>query len=153
MKKQIAIQMDSIETIDYQFDSSFLIGFEAQQRDYKIFYYNPQNLFIKENKIQATGRYIKLFLDEVNYFEYVSEKITMDLSNFFYIFLRQDPPFDMNYITTTYILDLLPYSTKVINNPTAVRNSTEKLYTFNFKEFMAPTIVTQDLNQIEEFFM
>ena len=151
IKKQIAIQMDSIENIDYQFDSSFLIGLEAQQRDYKIFYYNPQNLFIRENKVQATGRYIQLFLDETNYFKYASEKITIELSNFSYIFLRQDPPFNMNYITTTYILDLLPYSTKVINNPTAVRNSTEKLYTFNFKEFMPPTIVTKNLNEIENF--
>ena len=62
IKKQIAIQMDSIENIDYQFDTSFLIGLEAQKRDYKIFYYNPQNLFIRENKVHATGRYIQLFV-------------------------------------------------------------------------------------------
>ncbi len=151
MKKQIAIQMDEIEGIDYQFDTSFLIGYEAQLRDYEIFYYNPEELKIKNNNVQAAGRFIKLKLDEKNYFSYISEKITIDLKNFCFIFLRQDPPFNMNYITSTYILDLLPITTKVINNPKAVRNATEKLFTFNFKEFMPPTIVTKDLNEIYNF--
>ena len=148
MKKQIAIQMDKIESIDYEFDTSFLIGYEAQQRNYDIFYYNPSDLIIKNNNVKASGFYVKLNLDENDYFNYISEKITLDLKNFKFIFLRQDPPFDMNYITTTYILDLLPSTTKVINNPTAVRNATEKLFTFNFKEFMPPTIVSRNINDI-----
>ena len=151
MQKQIAIQMDNIETIDYDFDTSFLIGYEAQLRNYKIFYYNPNDLIIKNGNVQATGYYLKLNLDQNDYFKYISEKITLDLKNFNFIFLRQDPPFNMNYITSTYILDLLPYTTKVINNPTAVRNATEKLFTFNFKEFMPPTIVTKNINEIEKF--
>ncbi len=151
MKKSIAIQMDSIETIDYEFDTSFLIGYEAQERGYEIFYYNPKNLFINENHIQASGYYLELFLDENNYFNFKSKKMITKLENFQFIFLRQDPPFDMNYITSTYILDLLPPSTIVVNNPTAVRNSTEKLFTFNFKKFMPPTLVTKDLNIIKEF--
>ena len=151
MQKQIAIQMDNIETIDFEFDTSFLIGFEAQQRNYKIFYYNPNDLIIQNGDVQANGQYVKLKLDENNYFEYTSNKITVDLKNFNFIFLRQDPPFNMNYITSTYILDLLPDSTKVINNPTAVRNATEKLFTFNFKKFMPPTIVTNNINEIENF--
>ena len=133
MKKSIAIQMDSIEKIDYEFDTSFLIGYEAQERGYEIFYYNPKDLFIHENHIQATGYFVELFLDEKNYFTFKSKKITVKLENFQFVFLRQDPPFDMNYITSTYILDLLPSSTVVVNDPTAVRNSTEKLFTFNFK--------------------
>jgi glutathione synthase len=151
MQKQIAIQMDNIETIDFEFDTSFLIGFEAQQRNYKIFYYNPNDLIIQNGDVQANGQYVKLKLDENNYFEYISKRITVDLKNFNFIFLRQDPPFNMNYITSTYILDLLPDSTKVINNPTAVRNATEKLFTFNFKKFMPPTIVTNNINEIENF--
>ena len=151
MQKQIAIQMDNIETIDFEFDTSFLIGFEAQQRNYKIFYYNPNDLIIQNGDVQANGQYVKLKIDENNYFEYTSKKITVDLKNFNFIFLRQDPPFNMNYITSTYILDLLPDSTKVINNPTAVRNATEKLFTFNFKKFMPPTIVTNNINEIENF--
>ena len=148
MKKQIAIQMDKIENIDYEFDTSFLIGYEAQLRNYDIFYYNPNDLIIKNNNVQAMGRYLHLKLDENDYFKYTSEKITVDLKNFNFIFLRQDPPFDMNYITTTYILDLLPDTTKIINNPTAVRNATEKLFTFNFEEFMPPSIVTKNINDI-----
>ncbi len=151
MKNQIAIQMDNIETIEFEFDTSFLIGYEAQKRNYKIFYYNPNDLIIKNDNVQANGCYLKLNLDQNNYFEYTSEKKIVDLKNFNFIFLRQDPPFDMNYITSTYILDLLPNSTKVINNPTAVRNATEKLFTFNFKEFMPSTIVTKNINEIDNF--
>ena len=151
MQKQIAIQMDNIETIDFEFDTSFLIGYEAQQRNYKTFYYNPNDLIIQNGDVQANGQYVKLKLDENNYFDYISKRITVDLKNFNFIFLRQDPPFNMNYITSTYILDLLPDSTKVINNPTAVRNATEKLFTFNFKKFMPPTIVTNNINEIENF--
>ena len=151
MQKQIAIQMDNIETIYFEFDTSFLIGYEAQQRNYKIFYYNPNDLIIQNGDVQANGQYVKLKLDENNYFEYVSKRITVDLKNFNFIFLRQDPPFNMNYITSTYILDLIPDSTKVINNPTAVRNATEKLFTLNFKKFMPPTIVTNNINEIENF--
>ena len=151
MQKQIAIQMDNIETIDFEFDTSFLIGYEAQQRNYKIFYYNPNDLIIQNGDVQASGQYVKLKLDENSYFDYISKRITVDLKNFNFIFLRQDPPFNMNYITSTYILDLIPDSTKVINNPTAVRNATEKLFTFNFKKFMPPTIVTNNINKIENF--
>tara|TARA_Y100001935_G_C17210422_1_gene459823 strand:- start:78 stop:1016 length:939 start_codon:yes stop_codon:yes gene_type:complete len=151
MKNQIAIQMDNIETIDYEFDTSFLIGYEAQNRNYEIFYYNPNDLLIENGNIQATGYYLKLNLDQNNYYKYISNKTKVELKKFSYIFLRQDPPFNMNYITSTYILDFLPETTRVINNPTAVRNATEKLFTFNFKEFMPPTIVTKNLYEIENF--
>ncbi len=143
--------MDQIENIDYEFDTSFLIGYEAQNRNYDIFYYNPHNLKIKDGKVLAKGRYLQLNLNENEYFNYTSELITVDLNNFSFIFLRQDPPFDMNYITSTYILDLLHYETKIINNPTSVRNATEKLFTFNFNEFMTPTIVTKDIEDIKNF--
>ena len=151
MKKQIGIQMDNIENIDYEFDTSFLIGYEAQERGYKIFYYEPNDLKIINGDVLATGYYLELNLDQNNYFKYTSGKKTVDLKNFNFIFLRQDPPFNMNYITSTYILDFLPSTTKVINDPTSVRNATEKLYTFNFKEFMPPTIVTKHLNEIDKF--
>ena len=108
MQNQIAIQMDNIETIDYEFDTSFLIGYEAQNRNYKIFYYNPKDLLIDNGNILATGYYLKLNLDQNNYYKYTSNKTRVELKNFSYVFLRQDPPFNMNYITSTYILDLLP---------------------------------------------
>ena len=151
MKNQIAIQMDNIETIDYEFDTSFLIAYEAQLRNYEIFYYNPNDLIIKNGNVQASGYYLKLNLNQNDYFEYISKKTTLDLQDFRFIFLRQDPPFNMNYITSTYILDLLPETTKIINDPTAVRNATEKLFTFNFKEFMPSTIVTKNIKEIQDF--
>ena len=151
MNRQIAIQMDDIESIDYEFDTSFLIAYEAQLRDYKIFYYNPENLFIINNQVYAKGRFLEFKLDKLNYFKYTSPEVTTNLSEFRFIFLRQDPPFNMNYITTTYILDLLSETTKVINNPTSVRNATEKLFTFNFSKFMPPTLVTKDLEHIQNF--
>ena len=121
MQKQIAIQMDNIELINYNFDTSFLIAYEAQLRNYEIFYYNPNDLIIKNGNVQANGYYLKLNLNQNDYFEYISKKTTLDLQDFRFIFLRQDPPFNMNYITSTYILDLLPETTKIINDPTAVR--------------------------------
>ncbi len=151
MINQIAIQMDNIEAIDFDYDTSFLIGYEAQQRNYKIFYYNPNNLLVENGNVFATGYYLKLNLDRNNYFKFISDKITLNLNNFKFIFLRQDPPFDMNYITSTYILDLLPDTTNIINNPTAVRNTTEKLFTINFNKFMPPTIVTKNINEIYKF--
>ena len=151
MKNQIAIQMDNIETIDYEFDTSFLIAYEAQLRNYEIFYYNPNDLIIKNGNVQANGYYLKLNLNQNDYFEYISKKTTLDLQDCRFIFLRQDPPFNMSYITSTYILDLLPETTKIINDPTAVRNATEKLFTFNFKEFMPSTIVTKNIKEIQDF--
>jgi glutathione synthase len=149
--KKIAIQMDKIEDIDINFDSSFLIGIEAQKRNYEIFYYNPQELLYNEGLIQANGYYIELVENNTKYFKYLSKKILVNLQDFKYIFIRQDPPFDMNYITSTYLLDYLPSSTIVINNPTSVRNFSEKISAFQFKEFMPPTIVSQNVESIKNF--
>ena len=143
--------MDKIEDIDINFDSSFLIGREAQKRNYEIFYYNPQELFYNEGLIQANGYYIELVENNTKYFKYLSKKILVNLQDFKYIFIRQDPPFDMNYITSTYLLDYLPSSTIVINNPTSVRNFSEKISAFQFKEFMPPTIVSQNVESIKNF--
>ena len=151
--KKIAIQMDKIDDIDIDFDSSFLIGIEAQKRNYEIFYYNPQDLFYNEGLIQANGYYVELIESNKQYFKYLSKKICVNLHDFMFIFIRQDPPFDMNYITSTYLLDYLPSKNVVINNPTSIRNFSEKISAFNFKEFMPPTIVTQDVEIIKNFLM
>jgi glutathione synthase len=151
--KKIAIQMDKIDDIDIDFDSSFLIGIEAQKRNYEIFYYNPQDLFYNEGLIQANGYYVELIESNKQYFKYLSKKICVNFHDFMFIFIRQDPPFDMNYITSTYLLDYLPSKNVVINNPTSIRNFSEKISAFNFKEFMPPTIVTQDVEIIKNFLM
>ena len=149
--QKIAIQMDKIEDIDIVFDSSFLICLEAQKRNYEIFYYQPQELFYNEGLIQTNGYYIELVENNTEHFKYLSKKISVNLQDFKYIFIRQDPPFDMNYITSTYLLDYLPSSTIVINNPTSIRNFSEKISAFQFKEFMPPTIVSQNIEIIKNF--
>ena len=151
MTNKIAIQMDSIETIDLEFDTSFMIGLEAQKRNYEIFYYNPHNLFYDEGVVKASGYYINLYENNLNYYEFKTKKIVVDLKNFSFIFIRQDPPFNMNYITTTYLLDLIPEKTKIINNPTSVRNFSEKIFPFKFSQYMPPTIVSQNLDMIKNF--
>ena len=143
--------MDKIEDIDINFDSSFLIGIEAQKRNYGIFYYNPQELFYNEGLIQASGFYVELIDNNKEYFKYLSKKLLVNLQDFNFIFIRQDPPFDMNYITSTYLLDYLPSSNIVINNPKSIRNFSEKISAFEFKEYMPPTIVSQNVEIIKNF--
>ena len=153
MHNKIAIQMDSIESIDLEFDTSFMIMLEGQKRNYEIFYYNPHDLDYNEGTVQASGFYIKLNENNKKYFEYLSKKIVVDLNNFNYVFVRQDPPFNMNYITSTYLLELLPSSSLVINNPISIRNFSEKIFPFKFKEYMAPTIVSQDVGVLKKFLL
>jgi len=152
MKNKIAIQMDNIKTIDYDFDSSFVIGLEAQKRNYELFYYHPNDIFIDSGVVKAKGFFLELMDQKVNYFRFLSEKIEVKLEEFKFIFLRQDPPFNMHYITSTYLLDCLPKSTTVINNPAAVRNAAEKILPYKFKEFMPPTLISQRVEEIKIFF-
>ncbi len=151
MTKKIAIQMDDISMIDYSFDSSFMIGLEGQKRNYELFYYHPNDLFLDSGIVKAKGFYIELFEQNKNYFRFLSDKIEIELTEFNFIFLRQDPPFNMHYITSTYLLDCLPKDTIVINNPTAVRNCTEKILPFKFKEFMPPTLISQKVSDLQNF--
>ena len=152
MKNKIAIQMDDIKTIDFDFDSSFIIGLEGQKRNYDLFYYHPNDLFIDQGEVKAKGFFLELFDQKKNYFKFLSNKTEVKLEEFKFIFLRQDPPFNMHYITSTYILDCLPKSTIVVNNPTSVRNAAEKILPFEFIEFMPPTIVAQRVEEIVSFF-
>ena len=152
MKNKIAIQMDDIKTIDFDFDSSFIIGLEGQRRNYDIFYYHPDDLFIDQGEVKAKGFFLELFDQKKNYYKFLSDKMVINLEEFKFIFLRQDPPFNMHYITSTYLLDCLPKSTKVINNPSSVRNAAEKILPFQFKEFMPPTLISQRVEEIKIFF-
>ena len=152
MKNKIAIQMDDIKTIDFDFDSSFIIGLEGQRRNYDLFYYHPDDLFIDQGEVKAKGFFLELFDQKKNYYKFLSDKTVINLEEFKFIFLRQDPPFNMHYITSTYLLDCLPKSTKVINNPSSVRNAAEKILPFQFKEFMPPTLISQRVEEIKFFF-
>ena len=152
--KKVAIQMDPIEKIDLDFDTSFLLAKEAQDRGYEIFYYNPKDLEYKNRSIFALGHFVELFNDKNKYYNYLSsKKEVFNLENADVILIRQDPPFDMNYITSTYLLEKLSSSTTVLNNPSSIRNSSEKIYPLEFEKFMAPTIITQNIVTIKEFLL
>ena len=151
MRHKIAIQMDDIKTIDYAYDSSFMIGLEGQKRNYELFVYHPNDLFLDSVIVKANGFYIELIDQDKDYFKFISDKIEIELAEFSFIFLRQDPPFNMHYITSTYLLDCLPKNTIVINNPTSVRNCAEKILPFKFTEFMPPTLISQKVDDINIF--
>ncbi len=150
--KKIAIQMDPIENIDLNFDTSFLLIMEAQKRGYDIFYYNPIDLEYDNNVLKAWGFFINVFDKNDSHFKYISEeKELINLSDMDVILIRQDPPFDMNYITSTYLLEQLPSSTVILNNPISIRNSAEKMYPIKFQKYMPPTIITQNIETIKKF--
>ena len=150
--KKIAIQMDAIEKIDLDFDTSFLLAMEAQQRGYEVFYYNPIDLEYDKSVVQAWGYFIELFDQKNAHFKYKSEKKELlNLAEVDVVLIRQDPPFDMNYISSTYLLEQLPSSTVVLNNPVSIRNAAEKIYPFQFQEYIPPTIITQKIETIKKF--
>ena len=152
MKKRfnIAIQMDPLETINPKEDSTYVIAKEAQRRGYKIFHYGPKNLSIKNNKVFAKCFYFKIL--ESEYKKIKKKKISnIALDNFDCILVRQDPPFNMEYITATYFLEMVRNKVLIINNPTEIRNNPEKLSMFNFKRFIPDTLISEDQIEIKKF--
>jgi glutathione synthase len=149
--KIVAIQGDHPSKLNRKSDTSLFIALEAQNRKYKIFYYEPKNLSIINNKVIAKGYYIRFSYSNKKSFK-VMNKQTLDLSKCRYLLIRQDPPFNMEYISTTYILDLIKDKVKIINNPTSIRNVSEKLYSAKFQKYMPNTIFTKDINEINNFF-
>jgi glutathione synthase len=152
MKKhfKIAIQMDPLETINPKEDSTFVIAKEAQDRGYKIFHYLPKDITLKKNQVKAEGCYFKILKNKKKIFK-KEKKVTKNLEDFDCILVRQDPPFNLDYITSTYFLDLLDKKVLVLNNPTEIRNNPEKLSIFNFKDLMTKTLVSENLNEIIKF--
>ena len=135
--KILAIQGDNLKKLNYKNDTTIFLALEAQKKGSKIFYYEPKNIFIKNNQIYAHGNFIKLY-DQKKFYKLIGKK-TINLEKSSYLLVRQDPPFNINYITTTYFLDRLK-GVKIINNPTSIRNVSEKLYSYEFKKYMPPTI-------------
>lgn len=149
-KLKVAVQMDPIEKIDPRGDSSFAMMLEAQSRGHDIFYYVPATLSLENNVVTAKVYPLTLFDDTQKWFE-IGEGVITDLSQFDVILLRQDPPFNMHYITTTHILERLHPKTLVVNSPDHVRNAPEKILVTEFPELMPPTLVTRDRTRIQEF--
>ncbi len=152
MKKhfKIAIQMDPLEKINPKEDSTFVIAQEAQRRGYKLFYYSPKDISLKNNTIIAKGCYFKIINQGKKFFR-KQKKISINLNQFHCVLVRQDPPFNMEYITATYFLEMLNQKVLVVNNPTEIRNNPEKLSMFNFKNLIPDTLISGDLTEIQNF--
>ncbi len=149
--KIIALQGDKLNKLNPVTDTSIFLASRGSKLGYKIFYYDPKNLSIVNDKVFAKGIYIKI--DYLNRkFYKVLKSSYLDLSKVKFILIRQDPPFNLDYISTTYILDKIKNKVEIINNPTSVRNISEKLYSAKFSKFMPDTIFTKDLFEIYKFF-
>ena len=142
--------MDPLETINPKEDSTFVIAKEAQDRGYKIFHYLAKDISLKNNQVAVEGCYFKILKNKKKIFK-KEKKVTKNLEDFDCILVRQDPPFNLDYITSTYFLDLLDKKVLVLNNPTEIRNNPEKLSIFNFKNLMTKTLVSENLNEIIKF--
>jgi glutathione synthase len=147
---KIAFQMDPIEDVDINADSTFRLAEEAQNRGHDLYVYTPNDLTFNRGKIIAKGRSISLkrkIGDHVNF----GAVELLALSEFDVIWLRQDPPFDMGYITTTHLLDLIGKKTLIVNNPFWVRNLPEKLLVLEFPDLIPETVISRDLEEIKRF--
>jgi len=149
--KIVAIQGNHPSKLNSTSDTSIFLAVEAQNRKCKIFYYEPKNLSIINDKVVAKGYYIKFNYSNNSFFKIISKQ-TLDLSKCKYLLIRQDPPFNLEYISTTYILDKIKDKVKIVNNPTSIRNISEKLYSTSFQKYMPNTIFTRDMNEINKFF-
>ena len=150
MTLKIAAQMDPIGAIDIRGDSTFAILLEAERRGYDVFYYTPQNLALHGDKLLARGSTLKV-QDKYGDHYKLSHPRTIDLSARDVVMLRQDPPFDMAYITTTHLLERIHPKTLVVNDPAHVRNAPEKLFVLDYLDLMPPTMVTRQLDDVLAF--
>ena len=148
--KIIAIQGNDLSKLNPKTDTSVFLANEIQRKKYKIFYYSPKNLSILNSKVIAKGFFIKFNYENKKFFK-ILKRHTLDLTNCKFILIRQDPPFNLEYISTTYILDRIKNKVKIVNNPTSIRNISEKLYSAKYQKFMPSTIFTRDLSEIKNF--
>ncbi len=150
INKIIAIQGDHPSTLNPLTDTSIFLANEIQKKKYKIFYYEPKNLSIINFKVIASGFFIKFDYNKKKFFK-ILKKTKIDLTNCKFLLIRQDPPFNLEYITTSYILDFIKNKVKIINNPTSIRNISEKLFSSKYQKFMPPTVFTKNLDEIKKF--
>lgn len=150
MPLKVAIQMDPIEPIDINADSTFRIMEEAQARGHELFFYTPDQLAFEEGVITATGWPITVRREEGNHFT-KGEKVKVKLADWDVVWLRQDPPFDMGYITNTHLLDMIHPDTLVVNDPQWVRNYPEKLLVLDFPDLTPPTTIARDVEILKAF--
>ncbi|MEZ5926317.1 MAG: glutathione synthase [Hyphomicrobiaceae bacterium] len=150
MSLKVAFQMEPIERVDITGNSSFALLLEAQRRGHALFYYVPENLTLDRGKLQARGAPIRVEEKLGAHYE-LGEAQVVDLATYDVVWLRQDPPFDMGYITTTHLLEHIHPKTLVVNDPASVRNAPEKVYVLAFQDLMPPTMVTRAREDVEAF--
>ena len=151
INKIVAIQGNHPKKLNSISDTTIFLANEVQNKKYKIFYYEPKNLSIINDKVIAKGFFIKFNYSNKKFFKILKFQ-KLNLLNCKFILIRQDPPFNLEYITTTYILDKIKDKVKLINNPTAIRNISEKLYSSFFLKYMPKTIFSKDLKEIKTFY-
>ena len=150
MSLTVAIQMDPIEKIDIGGDSTFALALEAQRRGHGLLYYGPRDLSFGEGKVTARVRPLNVRAVRGDHFA-LGEAFIYDLSAANVVMMRQDPPFDMAYISATHILERIHPKTLVVNDPREVRNAPEKLFVTEFEDFIPPTLITSDAREIRDF--
>ena len=151
INKIVAIQGDHPSKLNPLTDTSIFLANEIQKKNYKIFYYEPKDISIINSKVVAKGFFIKFDYNKRNVYK-ILKKQKLNLSKCKFILIRQDPPFNLKYISTTYILDTIKDKVIIINNPTSIRNVSEKFYSAKYQKFMPNTIFTQNLDEIKNFF-
>ena len=151
INKIVAIQGNHPSTLNPKNDTSIFLAREAQAKKYKIFYYDPKDLSVINSKVIASGFFIKFNYTKKKFFK-ILKKQKLDLIKCKFILIRQDPPFNMEYILATYILDNIKTKVKIINNPTSIRNVSEKLYSSKYLKFMPKTLFSQNIDEIKKFF-
>ena len=150
MALKVAVQMDPIERINIRGDSTFALLLEAQKRGHAVTYYTPDKLALRGNKVFASVRSLKVKDEPGSHFT-LGEPARIDLSSCDVVLMRQDPPFDLAYISSTHLLERIHPKTLVVNDPAHVRNAPEKMFVMDFPDLMPPTLITRDLAEIKAF--
>jgi len=146
----VAIQMDPIETINIDADSTFALALEAQRRGHALYHYLPRQLTLKDGRLTARARPLEVRREHGRHFTLGAPE-TLELTAMDVVLMRQDPPFDMAYITATHMLEHIHPQTLVVNDPVGVRNAPEKLFVMDFPKLMPPTLISRDLDEINAF--
>jgi glutathione synthase len=149
MKKILAIQSNSLKDINIKTDTTILLALEAQKRGYQIIWYETKDLNLIKSNIVIYGKIIQFFEKTYRFYK-ITKNIKFNLAKAKFIFIRQNPPFNMDYINSTHFLDYLK-SKKIVNNPSSIRNISEKFYSSKFLKYMPETIFTKNINEINSF--
>lgn len=150
MKLHVGLQADPLEILNYAGDSTYALGLEAQRRGYSLWHYGPQALTLSGGTLTAKARAVT-FVPSAPHYKAQRQDI-LDLSTLDVILLRQDPPFDMGYVTTTHLLEHIHPKTLVVNDPAGVRDSPEKILVLHYPDLMPPTLVTRDMDTVRDFY-